>query len=215
MSDYTTVLFDLDGTLTDPGVGIIRSISHALETVGHPVDDPQSLRHLIGPPLVDGFSSLGLDEHEVDGAMRAYRERYAEIGLFENALIPGIDQLLADLGRHGLRMAVATSKPEPFARTIVEHFEISDHFVVVAGATLDNSRRHKDEVILHALEHLALPDRATVVMIGDREHDVFGAAEHDVASIGVLWGYGSSDELISAGATAIAATVDELRDLLV
>jgi phosphoglycolate phosphatase len=214
MTAYSTVLFDLDGTLTDPGVGIIRSITHALETVGRPIDDPGSLRHLIGPPLVDGFSSLGLAPDEVDGAIRAYRERYAEIGLFENELIPGIEVLLDDLATHGVTMAVATSKPEPFARTIVEHFGISERFSVVAGATLDNRRRHKDEVILHALEHLALPDPSTVVMVGDREHDVFGAIENDVAAIGVLWGYGSRAELSTAGATAIAATVDELRDLL-
>jgi phosphoglycolate phosphatase len=168
MTAYSTVLFDLDGTLTDPGVGIIRSITHALETVGRPIDDRQSLRHLIGPPLVEGFSSLGLDADEVDGAIRAYRERYAEIGLFENELIADIEVLLGDLATHGVTMAVATSKPEP----------------------------------------------STVVMVGDREHDVFGAIENDVAAIGVLWGYGSRTELSTAGATAIAATVDDLRDLL-
>lgn len=216
MTNYRTALFDLDGTLTDPEVGILRSLGYALEAAGRPVDgDLRTLRHLIGPPLVDGFASLGLDAAEVDVAITAYRERYAEVGLFENALIPGIDVMLAELAQHGMVMAVATSKPEPFAHTIVEHFGISEFFVVVAGASLDNRRRHKDEVILHALEHLSLPDPSSVVMIGDREHDVFGAAEHGVATIGVLWGYGSREELTSAGAKAIVETVDELRDLLV
>lgn len=208
------VLFDLDGTLTDPEAGITRSLAHALDAVGRPVADPSSLRSLIGPPLVDACTSMGMTAAEIDVAIAAYRDRYATVGLFENALIDGIDELVRDLRGAGVRLAVATSKPEPFAATILEHFGLREHFDVVAGATLDHRRRHKDEVVLHALEHLGLPDVSTVVMVGDREHDVFGAAEHGIATIGVLWGYGSKDELARAGAAAIVATVDELRDAL-
>ena len=214
MSRFQHVLFDLDGTLTDPAAGITRSLAHALEAVGRPVADRSSLRALIGPPLVDAFAAMGMTDAEIDVAIAAYRERYTTVGLYENALIHGIDALVRDLHTAGVRLAIATSKPEPFAATILEHFGLLDHFAVVAGATLDHRRRHKDEVVLHALEHLGLPDVSGVVMVGDREHDVFGAAEHGIATIGVLWGYGSKDELARAGAAAIVATVDELRDAL-
>lgn len=214
MSGYQHVLFDLDGTLTDPAAGITRSLAHALAAVGRPVTELSSLRALIGPPLVDAFAAMGMTEPEIDAAIAAYRERYSTVGLYENALIDGVDVLVRDLVAGGVTLALATSKPEPFASTILEHFGLREHFAVVAGATLDHRRRHKDEVVLHALEHLGLPDVSTVVMVGDREHDVFGAAQHGVATIGVLWGFGSKDELEDAGATSIVATVDELRAAL-
>jgi phosphoglycolate phosphatase len=205
------VLFDLDGTLTDPGAGITRSLAFALEAVGRPALDEAALHALIGPPLIDAFGEMGMDHDEATRAVDAYRDRYTRIGVYENELIPGIDVLLEELTAAGLRLAVATSKPEPFAHTILGHFGIDAAFPIVAGATLDQRRRHKDEVVLHALEHLGLPDPATVRMIGDREHDVVGAAVHDVATIGVLWGYGSRHELEAAGASSIVSTVAELR----
>jgi phosphoglycolate phosphatase len=205
------VLFDLDGTLTDPAAGITSSVAHALEAVGRPVPGPAALRSFIGPPLLDAFGALGMSDTDAERAVLAYRERYASIGIFESALVDGIDSLLRDLRHAGVVLAVATSKPEPFAHTILEHFGIDDVFRVVAGATLDNRRRHKDEVVLHALEHLGLPDPTTVVMVGDREHDVTGAAAHDVATIGVLWGYGTRGELEAAGAWVLVETLDELR----
>jgi phosphoglycolate phosphatase len=208
------VLFDLDGTLTDPAIGITRSITHALAVVGWPLPEPPLLRTFIGPPLADAFASLGMTDSQVAHAITAYRDRYATVGLYENALIDGIDVMLRDLVDAGIRLAVATSKPEPFTHTILAHFGIEDAFSVVAGATLDQRRRHKDEVVLHALEHLGLPDPDRVVMVGDREHDVLGAAVHGVASIGVLWGYGSRSELEQAGARVIVATVDDLRGVL-
>jgi phosphoglycolate phosphatase len=208
-------LFDLDGTLTDPAVGITRSIAHAFEAVGWLVPDDPTLRSFIGPPLVDAFAAMGMSDGEVDGAVAAYRERYSSIGIYENALIPGIAAMLDEVVAAGVRLAVATSKPEPFAHTILDHFGIDGAFAVVAGATLDQRRRHKDEVVLHALEHLGLPDPASVVMIGDREHDVHGAAAHGVGAIGVLWGYGSRSELESAGARTIVETVPELQAALI
>jgi phosphoglycolate phosphatase len=210
----TSVLFDLDGTLTDPGVGITRSIAHAFEALGRAVPDDATLRSFIGPPLLDAFVAEGMSDAEAEAAVAAYRERYSSVGLFENALIPGIAELLGALTAAGLHLAVATSKPEPFAHTILEHFGIDGAFPIVAGATLDQTRRHKDEVVLHALEHLGLPDPATVVMVGDREHDVHGARTHGVETIGVLWGYGSRAELTDAGATLIVETVPDLQAAL-
>ena len=208
------VLFDLDGTLTDPAYGITRSIAHALAAVGRPVDDPDTLRHHIGPPLQYLFADLGLDDGEIDAAITAYRERYTASGMFENALIPGIAELLDRLVAAGATLAVATSKPTPFAETILEHFAVRAPFAFVAGATLDGSRSHKDDVIAHALDELGAPRAGTVVMVGDREHDVFGAREHGIEAIGVLWGYGSRRELAAAGAAAIVETVDALATLL-
>jgi phosphoglycolate phosphatase len=209
-----TVLFDLDGTLTDPAVGITRSLAHAFAAVGRPVPGFAALRGLIGPPLVDAFGSMGLHTDEIDGAIAAYRERYVETGMFENALVPGIEALLDELVSAGVRLAIATSKPEPFAVTILEHFAIADRFDAIAGATLDQRRRHKDEVVLHALELLGLPPAPGTVMVGDREHDVHGAAEHDVRTVGVLWGYGPRAELEAAGAWRVVETPVELRDVL-
>jgi phosphoglycolate phosphatase len=211
---YSVVLFDLDGTLTDPYVGITRSLAHALAAAGRPVDDPDTLRSLIGPPLVDAFAEMGMNDAAIDIALTAYRDRYTKIGMFENELIAGVPQLLRDLVAAGFRLAVATSKPEEFARTIVEHFDLAAYFEAVAGATLDNRRSHKDEVIDHALDLLGRPAIESVVMIGDREHDLIGAAEHHIASIGVLWGYGSRAELAAARPMALVATVDELRSVL-
>jgi phosphoglycolate phosphatase len=213
-SNGRVALFDLDGTLTDPSAGITRSLAHALAVVGRPVDDPDELRWLIGPPLLDAFAEMGMSHDDVDRAIAAYRERYSTVGMFENVLIPGIDAVLTELVGAGQRLALATSKPEPFAIRILEHFGLRDRFDVVAGATLDNRRRHKDEVVLHALEHLGLPDPRSVLMVGDREHDVVGASAHDVDTIGVLWGFGSREELARAGAKLLVETVAELRDAL-
>ncbi len=211
---WPVVLFDLDGTLTDPLVGITRCLAHALDTVGLPATDPATLAAHIGPPLVEGFASLGVPPERINDAIAAYRERFRDVGMFENALIPGIAELLDSLTTAGARLAVATSKPEPFAVEILEHFAIADRFEVIAGASLDNRRRHKDDVIAHAIDGLAHPDPSELVMTGDREHDVFGARAHGVASIGVLWGYGSRGELLDAGADHLADTVADLGALL-
>ena len=211
---WPVVLFDLDGTLTDPQVGITRCLAHGLAAVGHPVTDPAALRAFIGPPLIEGFAAMGVPDDRIEHAIAAYRDRFVHVGMFENALIDGVAQLVRALLDTGTRLAVATSKPEPFAIEILEHFEIADAFEVIAGATLDNRRRHKDDVIAHAIDSLAYPEAADVVMIGDREHDIHGARAHGLASIGVLWGYGSLGELREARADTIVDTVDALRDLL-
>jgi len=211
---WPVVLFDLDGTLTDPQVGITRCLAHGLAAVGRPIDDPATLRPFIGPPLVEGFGALGVPAEHIDDAIAAYRERFVSVGMFENALIDGIEALLGALTAAGARLAVATSKPEPFAIAILEHFAVADAFEVIAGATLDNRRRHKEDVIEHAIDALARPASVDVVMIGDRDHDVFGARVHGLASIGVLWGYGSRGELVDARADHLVDTVDALHTTL-
>ncbi len=211
---WDVVLFDLDGTLTDPHVGITRCLAHALDSVGQPVDDPDSLRVFIGPPLMEGFAEMGVPHDRIDDAIGAYRDRFTRVGMFENALIDGIFPLLLGLLAQGTRLAVATSKPEPFAEKILEHFDINEMFEVIAGATLDNRRRHKEDVIAHALDSLGHPATHGVIMVGDREHDVYGARAHGIASIGVLWGFGSHGELADANAEHIVASVAELAVLL-
>ena len=211
---WDVVLFDLDGTLTDPHVGITRCLAHALAAVGQRVDDPDALREFIGPPLIEGFAEMGVPPDRIDDAIAAYRDRFTRVGMFENALIDGVFPLLLTLLAQGTRLAVATSKPEPFAEKILEHFDINEMFEVIAGATLDNRRRHKEDVIAHALDALEHPAPDRIIMVGDREHDIHGAREHGIASIGVLWGFGSRGELADAMADHIVDSVDELGMLL-
>jgi phosphoglycolate phosphatase len=195
-------------------VGITRCLAHALAAVGRPVLDPDALRAFIGPPLIEAFTEMGVPLERVDDAIAAYRHRFTRVGMFENALIGGIFPMLLTLLAQGTRLAVATSKPEPFAEKILEHFDINEMFEVIAGATLDNRRRHKEDVIAHALESLGRPAPQSIVMVGDREHDVHGARAHGIASIGVLWGFGSRGELLDADAEHVVERVDELGVLL-
>ncbi len=204
-------LFDLDGTLTDPRVGITRSVNYALARFGLDVADPDELVGYIGPPLQDSFVAFaGLSTDDAWDAVLAYREYFTETGIFENAVYPGIADVVAELQGGGWRLAVATSKPTVFAERILEHFGLTNGFEVVAGCELDGSRQHKHEVITHALEQLAVAPSPTHVMIGDREHDILGAKRVGIASVGVTWGYGSVEELKAAGADVL---VDEIADL--
>lgn len=211
-----TVLFDLDGTINDSQLGIINSLRHAFVT--HGLDDPghDALRPAIGPPFEVELPRHGVTAALFDAVVDTYRIRYEEVGLLEAELYPGVVQLLDDVAELGLRLAVATAKPEPTAVRILELAGLSDRFVTIAGATHERtgpaSRRTKGEVITEALARLGIdgdaPDR--VVMIGDRDHDVEGAAEHGISTIGVAWGYGSPDELLGAGAAAVCATPSEV-----
>ncbi len=208
------MLLDLDGTLTDPYDGITRCVSYALEGLGLPRLGQRELRSFIGPPLQDRFASLGLDESEVGRAVELYRERFRDVGLFENRVYDGILEALAALAAVPVLLAVATSKPTLFAQRIVEHFGLDVHLDLVAGATLDGSRRTKADVIRFALTTLAV-DPATAVMVGDREQDVVGARTVGLPSIGVTWGYAEPGELETAGADQLAGTPQELVDALV
>ena len=195
------VLLDLDGTLTDPRVGIVACLQHALHRLGRPCPPPADLVAFIGPPLRESFGRL-LDTDEgsaIDEAVTLYRERFAAIGLFENIVYQGVPEALAELRGLGMTLYVATSKAHTFARRIVEHFGLGSFFAGVYGSELDGTRADKAELIAHVLQREALASTSTV-MVGDRAHDVRGARARGVFPVGVLWGYGSRAELTSAGA---------------
>lgn len=193
---YKTVLFDLDGTLIDPFVGITRSIQYALERMNAPVPEADALRWCIGPPLWDSFEVLlsTSDRREQDRAVAFYRERFTVDGLYENTLIEGIDAMIASLSAAGCKLFVATSKPHAYAGKIVEHFGLMPHFGKVYGSELDGTRSTKTDLIAYLLQQESLSAKSCV-MIGDRKHDLIGARANAVASVGVTWGYGSSSEL--------------------
>jgi len=209
------VLFDLDGTLTDSSLGITKSVQYALRSFDIVVEDMDSLRPFIGPPLQQSFMRFyGFSQKEAQDAVKKYREYFAVTGLYENEVYEGIPELLKNLSAQGRRLAIATSKPTVFAIRIAEHFGIDRYFEVIVGSELDGSRVHKDEVIAHTLQQLKATDLTSVVMIGDREHDIVGARKNSIHSIGVLYGFGSREELTQAGTAAIAASVTDLARLL-
>lgn len=209
------LLFDLDGTLTDPMLGITRSVQYALHRFGIEVDDLRTLCRFIGPPLKESFRDFyGMDDEQATRAVALTREYFAPRGIFENRLYEGIPELLTELQAAGCMLAMATSKPEPFARQIAEHFHLADRFALIGGATMDGTRTAKRDVVRHVLDALDVEDPTAAVMIGDRRYDIEGAAAEGIASIGVLWGYGSREELAAAGAGQIVGTIPELRALL-
>lgn len=214
-SPYTTVLFDLDGTLTDPKPGITRSVQYALDRLGIREDDLDRLTPFIGPPLSESFTRYyGMDGPTARAAVGYYREYFGEHGLFENAVYPGMTELLARLKRQGRTLAVATSKPTVYAERIVVRFGLSGYFDLVAGSELDGARTAKGEVVAWALAELPAREREACVLVGDRAHDVVGARENDVASVAVAYGYGSLAELRAASPTHLVHTLDELARLL-
>lgn len=219
MQSFQTILFDLDGTLTDPKEGIINSVIYALRKLDVEPPDPQSLLGFIGPPLSDSFRQyFGMSAQQAYRGVAYYREYFQDQGIYENLLFDGIPQLLAALQGAGKRVVLATSKPTVFAERILRHFEIDSYFDMVVGSNLDHTRIHKAEVIGYILEELMTqtpqPQRSSLVMVGDREHDILGAKQHQLASIGVLFGYGSREELQNAGATFLADSVSALQQLL-
>jgi phosphoglycolate phosphatase len=212
---WTCVLFDLDGTLTDSAPGITSSLAKAFAELGHEVPSPDELLRYVGPPLLDSLKTFaGMNELEARDALVVYRRVAEAADLHENAVFPGIAGLLGALQNAGIPIAVATSKPEYRARRILEYFGLADYFTVIAGASDDESRSSKADVIEWALEQLGADgvDLSHVVMVGDRAYDVNGAAQHDVPTILVEWGYGSPAE--APGAMAVVHSVDQLRGLL-
>lgn len=211
---YDTILFDLDGTLTDPGLGITNSVAYALKRYGIEVQDRKSLYSFIGPPLSDSFMKYyGFSEEKAMEAIGVYREYFRDKGLYENEVYEGIRELLEKIKDSGRKTVLATSKPEEFSVRILEHFDLMKYFDVVAGASMDEKRNKKGDVIRYAMEKGGFTAHKAI-MIGDREHDVFGAKENGLPSIGVLYGYGSEDELKAAGADYIAKTVEDIYALL-
>lgn len=207
-----SILFDLDGTITDSGEGIINCAALALERLGLPVPDRETMRVFVGPPLQDTFVKFGVPGDQVDEAIRIYRSRYIPIGKFENAPYPGIRELLESLRGQGHRLFIATSKPEEMSVEILEHFDLARYFDRICGASMDSSRRTKDAVIAYLLQQHGA--EGEMIMVGDTVFDVRGAAAHGIPTVGVRWGYGSVEEMKNAGAVAIAATMDELFGIL-
>jgi phosphoglycolate phosphatase len=208
------VIFDLDGTLTDSAHGIVSSFRHALREVGVPVPQGDLAARIVGPPMHHTLRAMGLGDR-ADAAIAAYRADYTSRGWAMNSVFDGIPGLLADLRAAGIRLAVATSKAEPTAHRIMAHFGLDDQFEVIAGATLDGSRATKADVLAHALAQLEpLPER--VVMVGDRAHDVEGAAAHGIDTVVVGGGYGRSDfdGCTAVGAVAHVDSVADLREVL-
>ncbi|PFB70647.1 HAD family hydrolase [Bacillus cereus] len=209
---YTTFLFDLDGTLTDPKEGIINSVLYALKKVGIEELHVSELDSFIGPPIQQSFiERYNMSEGEVERAVFYFREYLKQRGLFENNVYEGIPDLLQQLKNPANRLFVATSKPTVFAKQVLEHFQLTDYFEDIVGSNLDGTRIKKEEIIAHILQTNEELNKEEIVMIGDRKHDIIGANRNEIASIGVLYGYGSETELTEVGATHIANDVKELH----
>ena len=214
MRGYDPILFDLDGTLTDSGEGIRNSVAYALRRYGVEVADLSVLNCFIGPPLHESFERfLGLPAGEGQRAVEIYREYYRDRGIYENLVYSGIPELLAELTARGKTLAVASSKPEVFVRRVLDHFELSKYFAVIAGADLGGAHCDKAEIIGVALERLDMPG-GRPLMAGDREHDILGAHAMGLPAAGVLFGYGSRAELEAAGADYIAETAADLIPII-
>lgn len=212
---YSYVLFDLDGTVTDPEEGITKSVQYALQHFHIEVQERRELYKFIGPPLKDSFIEFyGLTEQQACEALLKYRERFAVTGWRENVVYAGMERLLRRLQDEGKRVMLATSKPEVFAEQILVHFGLRDYFDFVGGATLDGERNHKVDVIRYVLETNGISNRTEVVMVGDRKFDIGGAKELGLATVGVLYGYGDREELAMAGADYLVESVGELEALL-
>lgn len=211
---YSTILFDLDGTLTDPKLGITRSVQYALAKLGIAEDDLDKLEPFIGPPLAGSFKDIyAFSDSKSVQAVEYYREYFREKGMYENEIYAGIRPLLEALVNQGCVLMVATSKPTVFAEKIVSHFEIASYFRAVCGSNLDGTRSDKTEIIEHLIQEYTLEKPATV-MIGDRKHDIIGAHNAGIASIGVGYGYGSESELAAIKPTYCVRTVQELAAML-
>ena len=214
MVRYDTILFDLDGTLTDPKMGITKSIQYALTSFGIDVPDPALLEKCIGPPLQDSFPEFfGLSLADTDRAIKKYREYFSEIGLYENEVYPGIPDLLDALANDGRELLLATSKPTLYSRKILEHFSLRRYFSFIAGSTMSGSRLRKADIIRYGLGKRPPAKGSLVAMVGDRKHDIIGAKEAGVDSIGVLYGYGSLVELQASSPDHIVADVEGLKSL--
>lgn len=209
------LFFDLDGTLSDPMLGITHSVQHALRKYGIMVDDLQQLCPFIGPPLQDSFQDFyGFTKEQADQACEYYNEYFLTKGLYENTLYPGMKEFLQQQAEEGKRLFVATSKPEILAKQILEYFGIASCFHFIGGDTMERTRSAKAKVIRYVMEANGLTNPDEIVMIGDRKHDIIGAREAGIQSIGVLYGYGDREELQEAGADYIAADLTELSALL-
>lgn len=211
--EQKSILFDLDGTLTDSGEGIINCACYAMEQMGYPLPPREEMGVFVGPPLWDTFEKFGIPKERTDEAVKIFRSRYVPIGKYENTPYPGIRELLETLKNRGCKLYVATSKPETTAIDILEHFDLARYFDEICGADLDRSRTTKSQVIAYLLEKSQPGEK--MVMVGDTAYDVTGAAAHGIPTIGVSWGYGDTAQMNQAGAAAIADTVEQLLAFLI
>jgi len=206
------ILFDLDGTLTDSGEGIINCAILALEHFGLPIPTREELRVFVGPPLQESFINHGVPADKAEEAVAVYRSRYIPIGKYENTPYPGIRELLETLQSHGHKLYVATSKPEGMSIDILNHFDLAKYFTKICGASMDFSRNTKESVIAYLMETTGEKDN--MIMVGDTKFDILGAKHHGIPGIGVSWGYGKVEDMEAAGAAAIAHSTRELLQLL-
>ena len=213
MSRIDAVFFDLDGTLTDPKVGITRCIRHALAEVGLTPPDSDDLTWCIGPPLLESFKSMLDDDVSATIALKHFRARFSDVGIYENKLYGGIPEALQALSGRGVSLFVATSKPQVYAERIVEHFGLSACFKGVFGPTLRGERERKTDLLRWALEETGVEPSAAV-MVGDRSHDMVGATVNGMRAVGVLYGYGSREELEASGAQLLISSPGEFGGIL-
>lgn len=212
---FEYIFFDLDGTITDSGTGIVNAALYALEKYNISVNDKDELKKFIGPALQDSFSvDYGFNEEEIEDAIATFREYYAEKGIFENELYPRIEEVLIELKNRNKKLVIATSKPEVFTIQVLKHFDILKYFDHIAAASLDDSKIKKGVIIKEAIENLGITNLDSVVMVGDRKHDIKGANVNGIASIGVMWGYGSIEEFEKHEATHIAHNVMDLLEII-
>jgi phosphoglycolate phosphatase len=212
---FEYILFDLDGTITDSGEGITKSVQYALKDFGIEVENIKELNKFIGPPLKDSFKRFyNFDDEKAELGLRKYREYYADKGIYENSLYDGIVEVLDKLKKSNKKIILATSKPEVYAKEILKYFKIDEYFTFVGGADFEETRVSKGDVIKYALKEAQVSDLSKTIMIGDREHDIIGAKENNIKSIGVLYGYGDVIELTQARADHIIKNVDELIDII-
>ena len=215
MIDKKYILFDLDGTIIDPKEGITKGVQFSLQAFGIQVEDRDTLTPFIGPPLWDSYKKYyGFNQEEAKLAVAKYREYFAPKGIYENVLFDGMVELFEKLKKANKQLILATSKPTVYAQRILEYHNIGDYFSFVGGCELDGRRSRKGEVIQYVLENMKVSEPENAIMIGDREHDVIGAKEIPIDSIGVCYGYGSLEELANSGATYIAKDVEELSNIL-
>ena len=215
--NFQYILFDLDGTITESGPGIMNSVSYAVTKMGYEVKDPGVLRRFIGPPLLDSFQKyFGMTKEQAAEAICCYREYYTAKGMLENNVYEGFEESIKALKNSGKKLAIATSKPEEFAKQIAAHFGFDQYFDVISGASMDESLVAKADIMRNALNILGITDamKGEVLMVGDREHDIIGAKKNQVASLGVLYGYGDREELETAGADYIVKHASDIAKFI-
>ena len=214
--DFQYILFDLDGTLTDSGEGITKAAQYALKYFGIEVADLNELRKFVGPPLRDSYKNFyGFNDEKAELGIVKFREYYTDKGIYENQVYDGVEETLKVLKDNGKKLINATSKPEVHAKTVLKHFDLEKYFDFIGGADLEETRVKKGDVIRYSLENAGIKDLSKVIMVGDREHDILGAKENNIKSIGVVYGYGDVVELTQARAEFVVEKIEDIIDIVI